>query len=96
MREDERNLRFLRWVVEQIYGVIRRTEEHVAEKFPAITPCLPPDIQFVHSEELERRWPDLTPREREDKISREAGKCCRLSITRERNITNPTRGERTR
>jgi len=52
--------------------VIRRTEQHVVEKYPQITPFLPPKIEFIHSEELERRWPGLTPREREDRISQEA------------------------
>ena len=72
MKDDERNLKFLRWVVEQIYGVIYRTERHVANKYPQIEPFLPPRIEFVHSEELERRWPNLTPRERENNICREA------------------------
>jgi aspartate--ammonia ligase len=73
MRDGERNLDFLRRVVEEIYGVIRRTEMHVSERFPRIRPFLPPRIEFVHSEELERRWPELDPREREDRIAREAG-----------------------
>jgi aspartate--ammonia ligase len=73
MREDERNLAFLRMIVDQIYDVIRRTERHVSEKYPAIEPFLPARIEFVHSEELERLWPDLSPRERENSICREAG-----------------------
>jgi aspartate--ammonia ligase len=73
MNNSERNLDFLRWVVERIYDVICRTEQLAAEKYPSIKPCLPPKIQFVHSEELERRWPGLTPKERENNICREAG-----------------------
>jgi len=73
MKPDERNLTFLCWVVERIYEVIRRTEQRVAEAYPDIRPCLPPKIEFVHTTELENRWPDLTPREREDRISRECG-----------------------
>ena len=72
MRDDERNLDFLRGIVEKIYSVILRTEQHVSENYPRIKPFLPPKIEFVHSEELERRWPDLTPRERENAICREA------------------------
>ncbi len=72
MRDNERNLGFLRWIVEQIYGVILRTERHVSEKYPQLEPFLPSKIEFVHTEELERRWPDLTPRERENNICREA------------------------
>jgi aspartate--ammonia ligase len=73
MQANERNLDFLRGVVEWLYDVICRTERHVAEKYSQVKPFLPSRIQFVHSEELERRWPDLTPRERENQISREAG-----------------------
>jgi aspartate--ammonia ligase len=73
MREDERNLAFLRRIVKQVYGVIRRTELHVSKKYPAIKPFLPPQIEFIHSEELERRWPELEPRERENRICREKG-----------------------
>jgi len=70
---QDRNLDFLRSIVRKIYDVIRRTEQRVAEAYPVIRPVLPPDIQFVHSEELERRWPELTPRQREDRICREQG-----------------------
>jgi aspartate--ammonia ligase len=72
MRDSERNLGFLRWIVEQIYGVILRTEKHVSEKYAQLEPFLPSKIEFVHTEELERRWPDLSPRERENNICREA------------------------
>jgi aspartate--ammonia ligase len=73
MRDGERDLAFLRWTVERIYSVICRTEQHVSQRFPQIKPCLPNAIEFVHSEELERRWPALSPRERENAITREAG-----------------------
>jgi aspartate--ammonia ligase len=72
MTDNDRNLPFLRGIVERIYSVIYRTEQHVAEKYPQIKPFLPSRIEFVHSEELEHRWPDLTPRERENAIAREA------------------------
>ena len=34
---------------------------------------LPEDIHFIHAEELRQRYPDLTPKEREDAICREYG-----------------------
>jgi aspartate--ammonia ligase len=73
MRPEERSLTFLYWIVERIYDVIRRTEQHIASVYPAIKPCLPDKIQFVHSTELEKKWPDLTPRQREDQIAKELG-----------------------
>ena len=73
MTPQERNLDYLRWIVRKIYGVIRQTEEHVAQAYPQIKPYLPADIHFVHSEALQSRWPDLSPKDREDRISREHG-----------------------
>ena len=73
MKDGERNLDFLRGIVKRIYDVIRLTEQHVCERYPQIRPCLPAGIEFIHSEELERRWPTLEPRERENEICREAG-----------------------
>ncbi len=71
MKPEERSLSFLYWVVGRIYDVIRATEHRVAVTYPDITPFLPPKIEFVHTTELEKRWPDLTPRQREDRIAEE-------------------------
>jgi aspartate--ammonia ligase len=70
--ESERTLEFLAQVVEKIYGVIVRTEYWVSELYGGIRPFLPDRIVIVHSEDLRRRWPSLSPREREDMICREA------------------------
>jgi aspartate--ammonia ligase len=73
MGAGERNVDFLRGIVERIYHVIYRTERHVCEKYPVITPTLPERIHFVHTLELAARYPDLSRREREDAIAREHG-----------------------
>ena len=36
-------------------------------------PSLPEDVYFIHAEELRRRYPSLSPKEREDAIVREWG-----------------------
>ncbi len=69
----ERNLNFLQEIVRAIYGALRQTEAAVHERYPQIKPVLPPEIAFVHAEELLERWPDLGPRQREDKIAAERG-----------------------
>jgi aspartate--ammonia ligase len=70
---EDRNLAFLRRIVERIYGVIVRTEYWMSELYDgSIQPFLPETITFIHAEELQKRWPDLSPREREDRIAREA------------------------
>ncbi|MFW6147130.1 MAG: aspartate--ammonia ligase [Thermodesulfobacteriota bacterium] len=70
---EERNLPFLKYVVEKIYDVIRRTEKYVCYQYDMIKPILPPEITFVHSEQLEERYPHFTPKEREKAICREHG-----------------------
>ena len=73
MRVEERNLEYLQKVVRKIYDVIRRTERYISHLYPAISPILPDTITFIHSEDLERRYPDLTPKEREKRICQEHG-----------------------
>jgi aspartate--ammonia ligase len=69
----QRNLDYLKKVVNQIYSVILRTEFMVYENYPAIKPLLPDEIHFIHSEELLQRFPKLTPKEREYEIVKEYG-----------------------
>jgi aspartate--ammonia ligase len=73
MRREERNVDFLKQVVAKIYDVIRRTERYISHLYPDIVPSLPDEITFFHSEELDKRYPDLSPRERETLICKEHG-----------------------
>jgi len=70
---EDRNLAYLKAIVRQIYSVIKRTEFIVYENHPEIMPILPDDIYFVHAEELLARYPDLNPKEREQKVAEEYG-----------------------
>ncbi|RKX86178.1 MAG: aspartate--ammonia ligase [Spirochaetes bacterium] len=70
MEPNERNLDFLKANVRKIFQALKGTEERVTEEF-GITGTLPEEISFIHTEELVERWPDKTPREREDLITRE-------------------------
>jgi len=71
--ERERTLDFLKQIVRTIYSVLCETEAAVHLRYPAIPPVLPEEIAFVHAEELCERWPELTPRERENRITAERG-----------------------
>ncbi len=70
---EEKNLDFLKYIVEKIYSVIMRTERYIAQQYPTIQPILPEEITFIHSEELVDRFPRLTSAEREKEICRECG-----------------------
>ncbi|MFV0376128.1 MAG: aspartate--ammonia ligase [Mangrovibacterium sp.] len=69
----DRNLEFLRKIVRKIYTVLLRTEFYVFEQYPHIKPVLPEDISFFHAEELEAKYPELSPKERENKVAKEFG-----------------------
>lgn len=73
MTAEERNLDFLKYIVRKIYSVIKRTETFVYQEYDHIMPFLPEDIYFVHTEELQQQYPDLTSKQREDKIVKEKG-----------------------
>lgn len=68
LRPEERNLSTLLDIVQRLYSVIRRTEQHVALNYSQITTVLPSRIHCLHALELARLYPDLPPREREHRI----------------------------
>ncbi|AET16700.1 aspartate--ammonia ligase [Pasteurella multocida 36950] len=69
---EQRNLAYLKETVRAIYAAILETEEAVSKKFGLAT-FLPKDIQFVHSEELVQRFPNMNDKERENAICKEYG-----------------------
>lgn len=73
MSQDNRNLDFLKEVVRRIYAALVRTEYMVYEMFPVITPILPKEITFIHSEELLQLYPDMDEKERENTITQKHG-----------------------
>ena len=70
---EQRSLDFLKTIVRTIYNVLRETENHVRSLYSDIKPILPEKIHFVHTEELLEMYPDLTPKQREDKVAKEYG-----------------------
>ena len=70
---EDRHLEFLKSIVKKIYDVIRRTEKYICYQYHALEPILPEYIQFIHAEELEDMYPDVSPKEREYLISKKMG-----------------------
>ena len=68
--QSQRNVAFLKSMVRRIYEAIKVTENKLYVEFPQIEPMLPEEIFFIHSEELLQMYPDLTPKERENEITR--------------------------
>lgn len=73
MTASDRNLKFLKRIVNKIYSAILRTEFHVCETYPQLRPYLPEEVFFIHSEQLRQMYPQLSPKEREDAICKEHG-----------------------
>lgn len=71
--KSERNLDTLKETVFRIYMAIKQTEYYICGKYHFMDPFLPAEIFFVTTQELEDRWPDKTPKERENLITREKG-----------------------
>ena len=71
--DEQRNLEMLKDTVRRIYYALRRTEDALCRDYPVLTPFLPEEIHFHFSEDLEASYPELTPKEREDKICQEEG-----------------------
>ncbi|GLC31030.1 aspartate--ammonia ligase [Clostridium omnivorum] len=63
----------LKEVVKAIYRVFKDTEWYIHGEYPEIEKCLPEEIHFITSQELEDKFPELTPRQREDAICKEWG-----------------------
>ncbi|HOP75433.1 MAG TPA: aspartate--ammonia ligase [Bacillota bacterium] len=69
----ERNIATLKNVVGRIYKVFKETEDYLRKLYPVLSVKLPETIHFITTQELEDLYPELTPKEREDRIAREKG-----------------------
>ena len=70
---EQRNLDFLKKTVNKIYTALKHTEQIVHEHYKKIMTSLPEKITFIHSEELLKKYPNTTPRERETLAAKEFG-----------------------
>ena len=71
--KDERSLDKLREVVNEIYTALKRTAKRLYNQFNEFKQFLPQHIKFIHTEELLEKYPDLTPKERENIVAKEFG-----------------------
>lgn len=71
--KEERNVEFLKDVVKKIVGAIDNTQKIAHKAFPQLKKELATDVFFITTQELEDMYPDKTPKEREDIITKEKG-----------------------
>jgi aspartate--ammonia ligase len=89
---QSRTLAFLKQAVRKIYATLTAAEFLVYESYPEITPMLPDEITFLHTEELCRAYPDLSPVERESMAAKEHGAVFLIGIGSELSDGKPHDG----
>jgi len=70
VRED-RNMTYLQNTVKSIINAICNTLDEIKLQFPQIMTQFSRDVYFITSQELEDKYPNLSPKEREDMITKE-------------------------
>ncbi len=68
--KEERNTETLQYTVRKVFSALKETEYFISRRYNYIQPLLPDDIFFITSQELEDMYPDCTPKERENRITK--------------------------
>ena len=73
IEKRDRNIEYLKYIVNRIYNSIKTTENKIASIYPKLATYLSPEIHFITSQELEDKYPHLTPKEREKEEVKQYG-----------------------
>ena len=73
IEKKDRNIETLKSVVKKIYSTFKGLEEFACTNLIKEDKFLPEDIFFITTQELEDKYPDKTPEERENIIAKEKG-----------------------
>ncbi len=69
--KEERTVETLKETVKKIYGVFKKLENFAVSELIENEKFLPDEIFFITTQELEDKYPNLTPKERENAICKE-------------------------
>ncbi len=69
----DRTVMYLKEVVQKIYTCLKQTEFYIYDNYEDITPVLPEHITFVYSDDLQREFPNATPKQREYEACKKYG-----------------------
>lgn len=79
--EVDRTLDYFKAIVSKIYNALLDVEFLMIRHYPQLgESILPDEIFFITSQELEDKYPDLTPKQRERMITKEHKAVCILQI----------------
>ena len=71
--KEERNIDFLKEIVKKIVRAITETNEVVKNAYPMLSFEMSDEVFFITTQELEDMYPDLTPKKRENEITKKHG-----------------------
>ena len=71
--KEERNIDFLKEIVKKIVRAITETNEVVKNAYPMLSFEMSDEVFFITTQELEDMYPDLTPKRRENEITKKHG-----------------------
>lgn len=71
--KEQRTEEYLKETVTTIYNAVKNLGDYVNRLYRDIQTEIPNEIFFVTTQELEDMYPDLTPKEREDAVTKEHG-----------------------
>ena len=77
---ENRNIRTLKNTVKKIYKAFVKTYNKVVKVYPVLEVNLPKGITFVTTKELEKRYPNLDRKSRENEICKEFGAVFLMNI----------------
>ena len=80
IREEDRNLPYLKDAVRRIVTAICMTGDELEGEFPQLQAHLSRDVSFITSQELEDMYPELTPSERENEYTKTHPTCFIMQI----------------
>ena len=71
--EKDRTVFYLHEIVKKVYRCIQRCEFFLYDRYPKLKPILPKEIKILYADDLAKKYPNLTPKERENKVAKEYG-----------------------
>ncbi|KXU50030.1 MAG: aspartate--ammonia ligase [Longibaculum muris] len=79
--KEDRTMDYLKAIVSKIYNALLDVEFLMIRHYPQLgESILPDEIYFITSQELEDKYPNLTPKQRERAITKEKKAVCLLQI----------------
>ena len=71
--EKDRTVFYLHDIVKKVYRCIQRCEFFLYDRYPKLKPILPKEIKILYADDLAKKYPNLSAKERENKAAKEYG-----------------------